>query len=205
MLSDTVMNYALFTFAVDKAGARNVNNEFSFRIKKWMSLALTALVCASLLMNPWDPELINLSAPQHLWNDILSCRDPLECSVYFSIQKLEMKSRNVQDWLETLLLAWPLQISDIWHLNAYEKWTLSKRDSSSRFHQRERVLSSYSQDGVLKYLVIEIEVIYAFISACAFITCNCVLSAGRRVWVEFSLHFYPELVIYCMLDLMQKE
>ncbi len=159
----------------------------------------------TLPMNPWDPELINLSAPQHLWNDILSCRDPLECSVYFSIQKLEMKSRNVQDWLETLLLAWPLQISDIWHLNAYEKWTLSKRDSSSRFHQRERVLSSYSQDGALKYLVIEIEAIYAFISACAFITRNCVLSAGRRVWVEFSLHFYPELVIYCMLDLMQKE
>ncbi len=45
MLSDTVVNYALFTFAVDKAGARNVNNEFSFRIKKWMSVALTALVC----------------------------------------------------------------------------------------------------------------------------------------------------------------
>ncbi len=35
--------------------------------------------------------------------------------------------------------------------------------------------------GALKYLVIEIESIYAFISACALITRNCVLSAGRRV------------------------
>lgn len=28
MLSDTVMNYALLTFADEKAGARTVNNEF---------------------------------------------------------------------------------------------------------------------------------------------------------------------------------
>lgn len=66
MLSDTAMNYALFTFAVNKAGARNVNNEFSFGIKKSMSVALTALVCAPLPLNPWDPKLINLSAPRRL-------------------------------------------------------------------------------------------------------------------------------------------
>lgn len=66
MLFNSVMNYALFRFGVDKAGARNVNNEFSFGIKKSMSAALTALVGTSLPMNPWDPELINLSAPQRL-------------------------------------------------------------------------------------------------------------------------------------------
>lgn len=66
MLFNSVMSYALFRFGVDKAGARNVNIEFSFGIKKSMSVALTALVGTSLPMNPWDPVLINLSAPQRL-------------------------------------------------------------------------------------------------------------------------------------------
>lgn len=156
-----------------------------------------------VLLFPWTPGIWSLLIYQHLSGYEMTfspggiCWSAPSTSVYKKV--IEEKSKCA--WL-TLKVLVSVTASDKRH----DSWMSMKSERSPKkihlagsqgfisWKEFLVLIIIIIKDGALKYLVIEIKAIYGFITLCAFITHNCVLSATARRVV--SLRLYPELFIY---------